>query len=106
VLGDKIRAEIDELKQEQWLLSYIGKIQYHAIYGIIIYMYMTTSDPTWELTSSTEVSTNQRLDWMRLYFYEMGVGTYPRRSNRFPTMSFSFQICLAAYKCGLLLLKL
>ncbi len=26
VLGDKIRADIDEKVQEQWLLSYIGKL--------------------------------------------------------------------------------
>ena len=25
VLGDKIKSAIDESKQEQWLLSYIGK---------------------------------------------------------------------------------
>ena len=26
VLGDKIRSHIDEVTQEQWLMSYIGKI--------------------------------------------------------------------------------
>ena len=28
VLGDKIRNEIDEQTQEQWLLSYIGKFSF------------------------------------------------------------------------------
>ena len=31
VLGDKIKSEIDEKKQEQWLLSYVGKVSFNKI---------------------------------------------------------------------------
>ena len=37
VLGDKIRAEIEELVQEQWLMSYIGKASCRTVHGLNVF---------------------------------------------------------------------